>query len=30
MYARQMLCLDYLNLQDRRDISELYMIARGH
>ena len=28
--ARQMLCLDYSNLQERRNISKLYMIARGH
>ena len=25
-----MLCLDYSNLQERRNISKLYMIARGH
>ena len=25
-----MLCLDYANLQERRNISKLYMIARGH
>ena len=29
-YAQQMLCLDYSNLQDRRNISKLYMTARGH
>ena len=28
--ARQMLRLDYLNLQERRSISKLHMIARGH
>ena len=28
--ARQMLCLEYRNLQERRNISKLYMIARGH
>ena len=28
--ARQMLCLDYSNLQDRRNLSKLYLIARGH
>ena len=28
--ARQMLCLDYSNLQERRNISKLYMIAGGH
>ena len=26
----QMLCLDYSNLQERRNISKLYMIATGH
>ena len=30
MCARKMLHLDYSNLQERRNISELYMIARGH
>ena len=28
--ARQILCLDYSNLEERRNISKLYMIARGH
>ena len=28
--ARRMLCLDYSHLQERRNISKLYMIARGH
>ena len=28
--AGQMLCLDYSNQQERRNISKLYMIARGH
>ena len=28
--ARQMLCLDYSNLQERRNVSKLYMIAREH
>ena len=28
--ARQMLCLDYSNLEERRNISKLYMITRGH
>ena len=27
--ARQILCLDYSNLQERRYISKLYMTARG-
>ena len=27
---RQMLCLDYSNLQERRNISKLNMIATGH
>ena len=26
--TRQMLCLDYSNLEERRNISKLYMIAR--
>ena len=30
MCARQMLCLDYSNLQEGRNVSKLYMIARGH
>ena len=25
-----MLCLDYSNLQEKRNLSKLYMIARGH
>ena len=25
-----MLCLDYSNLEERRNINKLYMIARGH
>ena len=29
-YARQILCLDYSNQQEKRNISKLYMIARGH
>ena len=28
--ALQMLCLDYSNLEERRNISKLYIIARGH
>ena len=28
--AGQMLCLDYSNQRERRNISKLYMIARGH
>ena len=28
--AGQILCLDYSNLQERRNISKLYMTARGH
>ena len=28
--AQQMLCLDYSNLQERINISKLYMLARGH
>ena len=28
--ARQMLCLDFSNLQEMRNISKLYMIAGGH
>ena len=28
--AQQMLCPDYSNLQERRSISKLYMIARGY
>ena len=28
--AWQMLCLDYSNMQGRKHISKLYMIARGH
>ena len=28
MRDRQKLCLDYSNLQERRNISKLYMIAR--
>ena len=28
--ARQMLCLDYSNLEERRNISKLYIITRGH
>ena len=28
--ARKILCLDYSNLEERRNISKLYMIVRGH
>ena len=28
--ARQMLCLDYSSLQEKRNISKLHMIVRGH
>ena len=30
MCAQQMLCLDYSHMQERRNISKLYMIVRGH
>ena len=30
MFAREMLCLVNSNLQERRNISKLYMVARGH
>ena len=28
--TRKILCLDYSNLEERRNISKLYMIVRGH
>ena len=30
MWAQQMLCPDYSNMQESRNISKLYMIDRGH
>ena len=30
MCTQQIFCLDYSNLQERRNITKLYMISRGH